>query len=129
MILKDFKEDDHILIYTNDNNIMTDASNIGTRTIACTVLRISDMDVVIGWRRDEPRPIPNHMGNMCTVESHGNCYPGFVAWVRVSTKRLSPGYAISDGPCRQCSKQNSSQDKKCWWCQVSCPTDLKRTGP
>lgn len=130
MLLKDFKVGDHVRIYVDANNRLEPAdAESGAGTIACHIIAIRYEDIMVGWKLGESQPLGNNAVSIRYAKVEGNSYPGFVAWVILSRIRRSPGLVLTDGPCRQCSKKNSSLDKKCWWCLVSCPTDLKRTGP
>lgn len=127
MHLKDFKAGDRITIYVNEYGKLCAAESTSDYTLPVTIIRISGDDYIIGWTVNDNVPVKNPNIDLYTADNYGDSYPGFIAWMVASRTRRTAGYA--DGPCRQCSKQNSSQDKKCWWCQVSCPTDLKRKGP
>lgn len=127
MILKDFKARDRVSIYVNKEGVLCGPDGVTEYTLPATVLKLSYDDIVIGWEPEDKIPLGNGSCNIRTTTTHGVQYPGIVAWILASSTRRTAGYA--DGPCRQCSKQNSSQDNKCWWCQVSYPTDLKRKGP
>lgn len=128
--LKDFNTGDHVGIFVDDRNVMKIAeATMGANTIGCHIIAMRYDDVVVGWKLGEPQPLANHSVRISFAKDEGDCYPGFVAWAVLSRVRCTPGLFLMEGPCRQCSKKNSSLDKRCWWCQVTCPTDLKRTGP
>lgn len=125
MYVRDFKPGDRISILVNKDNMMEDfGSTRGYSQNPCYVV-INKPDVVIlGWKLGDIIPV-----SRSTSFFKDNRYSQYEHLFEATPNRYTPGLYIVDGPCRQCSKTCTSTDVKCWWCQVSFPTELQRKGP
>lgn len=125
MLLRDFKPGDRVnLLVDKDNYLLASDRSASDYSIPAYIIGPRYDNVVVGWLDGDTIPLAKTVS--ITKDSS---YKPYVAWFEATPMRYTTGLYIFDAPCRQCSKKCSTQDTKCWWCQVSFPTDLKRKGP
>lgn len=124
MKLKELNVGDKVGVYTISGKL-GDVTSITDDISEVTILSKTERTVVIAWSKGSIIPASPE------IRKDNGTYPQYVAWMNASPNRYCELITVAqtDGPCRQCSKPNSTSVSKCWWCQVSYPTDLKRVGP
>ena len=126
MRLIDCKPGDRVyLLVDKDNNILPSGVTISDYTVPAYVIGPRYDNLVVGWLDGDTIPTPKGMVSIIRDKS----YTPYIAWFEATPFRYTAGLCHIDMPCRQCSKKCSTKDTKCWWCQVSYPTDMKRKGP
>lgn len=126
-LLRYAKIGERILVCVDDDNTMIPHKMSYTKLLPATVLdkSLTSNGVILGWKAGETPtealelmkvPVPDFWAKLGFVVAHE--YGNHCEYVQC--EQAKP--AISEKPCRHCSKKNDVGVKSCWWCECPNPT-------